>query len=110
MVNATQTIPTTDTKLTWRIPAPLALAVELADGAEDPEADADELAFELPVNGTLSDAMGKLVVVEFTVIPVPLVHNGLPGAPAVKLTPAHYHKIHQKKGVLDTKYHRGVVQ
>jgi len=47
VANAAQTMPTKDARLTWRIPAPLALAVELADGAEDPEADADELAFEL---------------------------------------------------------------
>lgn len=44
VANAAQTMPMMATRLTWRIPAPLALAVELADGAVEDDAEADELA------------------------------------------------------------------
>jgi len=42
-----------------------------------------------PSNLTLSDEMLNPVVAGARVIPVPLTQRGLPGAPAVKFTPAH---------------------
>jgi hypothetical protein len=100
IANAAHTTPMNVTALTWTIPAPL-LAVELALAAADValavEAAVLDAALSLglplccaPVNATLSDEIANVVVVEAKVTPVPLTHSELPGAPSVKLTPAHW--------------------
>ena len=88
------------TVLTWTIPAPLVLAVELALAAADVALAVEEAVLDAalslglplscaPVNATLSDETLNEFVVEAKVRPVPLTHSELPCAPAVKLTPAH---------------------
>jgi hypothetical protein len=64
---------------------------------------------------TLALEMLNPVVAGATVIPVPLTHNPLPGAPSVKLTPAHYRQRNWTKRVIsraipDTEYRQGVGQ
>jgi hypothetical protein len=73
-----------ETMLTCNTPAS-DFAVEVALGE-----DVDEALPLAPVNCTLSDEILIPVDELVKVTPVPFLHKLDPGAPSVKLTPAHY--------------------